>query len=359
MTGDTPPHLGSGSHPTAPMRVIPVDNAVDTVLCHDITRIAPGDFKGRAFKRGHVIRAEDIPALRLLGKDHLYVWELREGLVHEDDAALRIARAAAGPGMDLSAPSEGRINLSAAYDGLLKVNVQGLTALNSLEQVVMATAHNNQCVRKGRPVAGTRVIPLVIPEHVVSMAEARCAQYFPLLQIKPFQPMRVGVVTTGSEVYHGRIQDKFGPVLRSKFEELGCVVMPQVFVPDDLDMTVNAIRGLIREGAELLAVTGGMSVDPDDLTPAGIKAAGGRVVTYGAPTFPGAMFMLAFIDNIPVLGLPGCVMYYRASIFDLVAPRLIAGETISREEILAMAHGGLCAGCAECRYPICPFGKGS
>ncbi|PTN37923.1 molybdopterin-binding protein [Desulfonatronum sp. SC1] len=341
------------------MRVIPVEQAVDTVLCHDITRIVPGEFKGRAFRRGHVIRSEDIPALRKLGKDHLYVWDLQDGLVHEDEAALRIARAAAGSGVSISQPSEGRVNLIAEHDGLLKIDTSVLHKINSVDQVVMATAHGNHRVLKGQPVAGTRVIPLVIAESTVAQVELTCRLAAPLIQVKPFRPLRVGVLTTGSEVYHGRIQDKFGPVLRRKFDELGCVTMPQVFVPDDVDMTVRAIRGLIREGAEMLAVTGGMSVDPDDLTPTSIQAAGGRVVTYGAPTFPGAMFLLAFIDEVPVVGLPGCVMYARSSIFDLVVPRLVAGENVTKAEIVAMGHGGLCAGCAECRYPICPFGKGA
>ncbi len=360
----TPPHslenrwIKPGDDRTN-LQAVPVDQAVNMVLCHDITRIVPGEFKGRAFRRGHVVRAEDIPALRKLGKDHLYVWDLQEGLVHEDDAALRMARAAAGPGVEFGSPSEGRVNLVAQYDGLLKIDVPALGDVNSVDQVVMATIHGNHRVQKGQVVAGTRVIPLVVPERTVARVERICGLAAPLIQVSPFRPMRVGVLTTGSEVYHGRIQDKFGPVLRRKFEELGCVTMPQVFVPDDVDMTVRAIRGLIREGAEMLAVTGGMSVDPDDMTPTSIQAAGGRVVTYGAPTFPGAMFLLAFIDDVPVVGLPGCVMYVRSSIFDLVVPRLVAGETVTRKEIVAMGHGGLCAGCAECRYPICPFGKGA
>jgi hypothetical protein len=341
------------------MRVIPVDQAVDTVLCHDVTRIAPGEFKGRAFRRGHVIRARDIPTLRNLGKDHLYVWDPEDGFVHEDEAARRIAKAAAGPGILLGEPCEGRVNLTAEHDGLLSIKIDALHRINAVDQVVMATAHGNHRVHKGQSVAGTRVIPLVAPENTVAQVERICTRVAPLIQVKPFRPMRVGLLTTGSEVYHGRIQDKFGPVLRRKFDELGCVTMPQIFVPDDVDMTVKAIRGLIREGAELLAVTGGMSVDPDDLTPTSIQAAGGKVVTYGAPTFPGAMFLLAFIDHVPVVGLPGCVMYFRASVFDLVVPRLVAGEDVTREEIVAMGHGGLCAGCGECRYPVCPFGKGA
>ena len=173
-----------------------------------------------------------------------------------------------------------------------------------------------------------------------------------------FTFFRVGLVTTGSEVYHGRIEDAFGPVIQEKIKALGSQVIRQILVSDDQEMTVAAIHALIAEGAEMVMVTGGMSVDPDDQTPASIRAAGGDVITYGAPVFPGAMFMLATIDGIPVAGLPGCVMYYQASIFDLVVPRLLAGETVSREDIATMGHGGFCSGCKRCRYPLCGFGKG-
>ncbi len=340
------------------MKSIPVRQAVGSVLCHDITRIVPGEFKGRAFRRGHVIREEDVPILLDLGKEHIYVFDLKEGLVHEDDAALRIARAAAGPGLTLTQPCEGRINFLAAHDGLLKISTDALREVNSVEQVVLATIHTNQRVVRGRAVAGTRVVPLVIDNGRIEAVEALCREHAPLIEVRSFRRLGVGIVTTGSEVYHGRIKDKFGPVLRRKFGELGCTVLEQMFVPDKVDMTVEAIRALLAMGAEFIAVTGGMSVDPDDQTPAGIRAAGGQVVTYGSPTFPGAMFMLAHIGDVPVVGLPGCVMYAGASIFDLVVPRIVAGETIEREDIVALGHGGYCAGCAECRYPVCGFGKG-
>ena len=166
------------------------------------------------------------------------------------------------------------------------------------------------------------------------------------------------MVTTGSEVFQGRIQDGFGPVVRRKFEPLGSTVFRQIIVNDEIPMCVSAIRELLAQGAEMIVVTGGMSVDPDDQTPASIREAGGNVVVYGAPVLPGAMFMLAMIGDVPVLGLPGCVMYHKASIFDLIVPRLLAGETVSARDIAALGHGGLCLACPECRYPICPFGKG-
>ncbi len=337
--------------------MVAVQNALGMVLCHDMTRIVPGESKGRAFRKGHIVREEDIPELLKIGKEKIYVFDLAQGFVHEDDAALHIAGAAAGPGIILTAPSEGRVDLIADRSGLLTVNVSGLNQINEMEDVVMATLHGNQTVEKGRAVAGTRIIPLVTPEKTLRGVDAVCRAHDPLISVKPFRPLKVGIVTTGSEIYHGRIEDKFGPVLHTKFAELGCGILRQIFVSDDVEMTVAAIHEILSAGADLVAVTGGMSVDPDDQTPAGIRAAGGRVETYGAPTFPGAMFMLAYIGEVPVVGLPGCVMYFRASIFDLVVPRLVAGEHLTKKDITVLGHGGFCAGCKECRYPVCGFGK--
>ena len=341
------------------MKTIAVENAVGMVLGHDITRIVPDRFKGPAFKKGHIITQEDVPLLLDLGKRQIYVLDLAQGLVHEDEAAQRIARAAAGPGLRFSGVSEGRVNLIADTSGLLTVDVAALSRINSLADVVFATLHSHQSVTPGRPVAGTRIIPLATHGRTIEAVEAVCAERFPVIQVKPFKSFNVGIVTTGSEVYSGRIEDKFGPVVRAKFAELGSRVIRQDLVSDDIGMTVSAITGLIRDGADLVAVTGGMSVDPDDQTPASIRAAGGKVIVYGAPIFPGAMFMLATIGEVVVLGLPGCVMYYRSSVFDLVVPRILAGETVTRADIAAMGHGGFCEGCPECRYPVCAFGKGA
>ncbi|MEW6697757.1 MAG: molybdopterin-binding protein [Bacillota bacterium] len=339
------------------MKIVPVQEAVGMVLCHDITQIIPGKFKGRAFKKGHIVRPEDIPRLLDIGKENLYVWEINKNLLHEDDAALRIARAAAGNGIELSEPKEGKVNLAASERGLLKINTKALYRINETEEVMFATLHTNQVVERGKVLAGTRIIPLVIHKAKVQKIETLCQLNYPVVEIKPLRPVKVGIVTTGSEVYHGRIQDKFGPVVNEKIQSWGSTVCRQILVSDSTEMIFEAIHQLLREGAEMITVTGGMSVDPDDVTPAGIRAAGGRIVSYGAPTLPGAMFMVAYIGDVPVLGLPGCVMYHRSSIFDLVAPRILAGEEITRREIIALAHGGLCVNCKECRYPDCGFGK--
>jgi len=338
------------------MKTVPVEEAVGMVLCHDMTRIVPGECKGPAFRKGHVIAREDIPTLLEIGKEHVYVLNLEKGRIHENEAADRIARAAAGPGITLSSVCEGRINFE-AEPGLLHVNVEALRRINSIEEVVLATMHDGQQVTSPRAVAGTRVVPLVIDEKKIEQVEAICAEYPYVVGIKPFIHRNVGIVTTGSEVFHGRIKDKFGPVIRKKFSDLGSSVMGQRFASDDPSMTRDAIMAFIAEGAEMVVVTGGMSVDPDDQTPTAIRSTGADIITYGSPTFPGVMFLIAELDGVPILGLPGCVMYYRASVFDLVVPRLLAGEKVTRDDIVDLGHGGFCATCDVCRYPICPFGK--
>lgn len=341
------------------MKTIQVQDAVGTVLCHDITRIVPGEDKGPAFHRGHIVKEEDVPTLLDIGKEHLYVFDPEDGYIHEDDAAQRIAEAAAGQGIALSQPSEGKVNFTATHDGLLDLDTDTLFRLNSVQDVIFGTIHNNQLVKQGRGLAGTRVIPLVVHEDTIQEAERILNEHTPLIQVRPLKSCKVGIVTTGSEVYKGRIKDKFGPVVKRKFESYGSIIVGQTFVSDEQEMTVQAINEFISKGADFVVVTGGMSVDPDDQTPASIRATGAEVVTYGAPTFPGAMFMLAKLGDIPIVGLPGCVMYYKASIFDLIIPRILAGKEVNRDDIVALGHGGYCEGCDECRYPVCGFGKGA
>jgi molybdopterin biosynthesis enzyme len=339
------------------MKAIPVEQSVGTVLCHDITRFVVGESKGPAFRRGHIVTDEDIPTLLDIGKANLYVFDPKDGYVHEDDAAIRLAGAVAGANISYGGPTEGKVTLTAEIDGLLSINVPALTDMNCIEDVTFATVRNHQFVKKGRALAGTRVIPLAVPEKILFEVEDLCEKVGPIIEVKPLKAAKVGVVTTGSEVYTGRIKDGFGPVLKRKFGELGSTIQDQVFVSDEIEMTVEAIRSFKEQGVDLIAVTGGMSVDPDDQTPSAIRATGADVISYGAPTYPGAMFMLAYLDGIPVVGLPGCVMYHKASIFDLVIPRILAGEKVTRRDIVAFGHGGFCEGCDTCRYPVCGFGK--
>ncbi|AFM40894.1 molybdopterin biosynthesis enzyme [Desulfosporosinus acidiphilus SJ4] len=340
------------------MEKIKVQDAVGAVLIHDMTEIIPGVTKGPRFRKGHIIREEDIPILLGMGKEHIYVWDQTPGLIHENEAAERLAHAVAGPGLDLSEPKEGKINITAAWDGLLYASEDGILALNTLENVVLATIHNYRPVKKGDKIAGTRVVPLMIDEKAILEAEEIVRTFSaPILEIRPLKTFKVGIVTTGSEVFHGRIKDKFGPVLRQKIESWGSAALDQTFASDDVSMIQKAIRDQIQQGAEMVLVSGGMSVDPDDVTPTAIKEMGAQLITYGAPVLPGAMFLLAYLGDIPIMGLPGCVMYSKTTVFDLVAPRILTGERLTRLDIVKLGHGGLCLECPVCTYPQCSFGK--
>ena len=340
------------------MRELPVHDAIGTVLCHDITQIIPGQSKKALFRKGHVIRPEDVDPLLTVGKEHIYVFDLAEGLVHEEEAATRAARAVAGPGIILGPPGEGKVTLSAAITGLLTVDARRLMDFNGQDELVLSTLHTNQMVHKGQNVAGVHITPLVMEEAAL-LREEGFAEHGPLIQVRPLRRASVGVVTTGSEVYGGRVKDAFGPVLTEKFARLGSSVARQMLVSDDLELTARAIMAEAELGAAFSVVSGGRSVDRGVRSPAGIRAAGAEIISYGAPVLPGAMFLLAYLGDIPVLGLPGCVMYFKHSVFDLVVPRLLAGDRLSRPDIAALGHGGYCSACAECRFPACAFGKGA
>ncbi len=339
------------------MRKIRTEDAVGHVLCHDMTQIIPGEFKGARFRKGHVVTAEDIPVLLSMGKEALYVWELEPGMLHEDDAAQRLRRICQGPGMTASDVREGKIELTADHDGLFLVDVEKLDAINAIDQLMIATRKGGTAVRKGDKLCGTRVIPLVIDGEKLDEAD-RIAGGQPILQLLPWKLRRAGVLTTGSEVFHGRIEDKFTPVLVEKLAAYGIAVTEHEVVDDGMDHLLAAIDRLRKTDIDLLLCTGGMSVDPDDNTPGAIRRSGADIVSYGAPVLPGAMFLLGYYDDgLPVLGLPGCVMYARATIFDLVLPKVAAGVPVTRSELIRYGDGGLCLGCQPCRYPVCPFGK--
>jgi hypothetical protein len=339
--------------------LIELTEAVGTVLAHDITEIRRGEYKGPAFKKGYVVRDADIPHLARLGKQHLYVLEIEPGMMHEDEAVLTLARSLAGDGIAFSPdPAEGKINLTAARDGLLKVNVPALTDFNTVEGVMCASRHTNTMVKEGDLVAGTRAIPLVIQRERVLEAAA-LARQAPggVFTVKPLAALGTGLIVTGNEVYSGLIQDKFVPVIKPKLAAFGCPVLDVVFTPDDAVFIAGAVTRLIEQGAEMIVTTGGMSVDPDDVTRMGVAAAGAEDVLYGSSVLPGAMLLLARIGSVPVIGVPACGMFHDQTIFDLVLPRVLAGEELTRRDLAALAHGGLCLSCPSCRYPCCPFGK--
>lgn len=339
-------------------RIVPVSDAVGTVLSHDITEIRPGEFKGRAFKKGHIVRAEDVEHLQRLGKENLYILEIKDDEMHENDAAYAMANALAGEGIALAGEAnEGKINLTASRDGLLKINREALLQFNMLGEVACATVHNNTVVKKGQLVAGTRAVPLVVKKTIIEEAVHIAENAEHVLMVKETRKPKAGVVITGNEVYHGKIKDAFEPVIRKKIKSVGGEIVGVYFAPDDAQYIEDRIRELISGGADLIITTGGMSVDPDDVTRFAIRNLGVEEMHYGSPVLPGSMFLAAYIKGIPILGIPACGMYASITVFDLILPRVLAGERIGRKEIAELGHGGLCLKCETCRYPVCPFGK--
>ena len=340
------------------MKEIRTEEAVGHVLCHDMTQIIPGVAKDARFRKGHIVTPEDIPVLLSMGKETLYVWETAPGMLHEDAAAERLRVLCQGENLRATQPKEGKIELIADCDGLFQVDVPRLEAVNEIEELMIATRHGNTPVRAGDRLAGTRVIPLVIPEETIQKAEALCGDQ-PLLSVLPYRLKTAGLVVTGSELSKGLIQDSFTPVIEEKLAVYGIRVMGRCTPGDEREAITKAAEDFHAAGAELVLCTGGMSVDPDDRTPGAIRDTGAEIIRYGAPVLPGAMLLLGyFSDGVPILGLPGCVMYAKTTIFDLLLPRIAAGQRITKRDFVRLGHGGFCLNCPECHYPNCGFGKG-
>ena len=344
------------------MKLIKTEDAVGHVLCHDITQIIKGVTKDAVFCKGHIVTEEDIPVLLSVGKENLYVWEKEEGMLHENDAAEILRQICQGEHMHPSEVKEGKIELIADIDGVLKIEREKLQKVNSLGEMMIASRHGDFPVKKGDKLARTRVIPLVISEEKMQQAKDVTAGGA-IFNILPYKKKKAGIVTTGSEVYYHRIKDTFTPVIEEKLAEYDIEIGGHEICNDDPQMIENAIRSLLADGCNMIVCTGGMSVDPDDRTPYAIRQVTGEIVSYGAPVLPGAMFLLAYYreegkEAIPVLGLPGCVMYSKRTIFDLVLPRVTVGEILTAEDLNTLGEGGLCLNCSECTFPKCGFGKG-
>lgn len=334
------------------LREVSVRDAVGLRLGHDLTRIVPGEFKGRAFRKGHIIQEQDIPLLLEIGKEHVYIMNIPDGWVHEEEAAVRMARAVdsggSGDHLKLSEPHEGKVTIKSTIRGLAKIDEAFVHAANAIEHVVFSTLRGNAIVEPGTTIAAARVIPLLVEEEIVARFEAAAERHLqntkgaPIVEVKPFRPLRAGVITTGSEVFHRRIEDKFGPVLRGKLAALGSELMEQRFAPDDTASIVEQIRYFQASGADLILCTGGMSVDPDDRTPGAIQRAGADIVSYGTPMLPGSMLLFGYLPGgTPIFGLPGAVMHEAFTSFDVLLPRVCAGERITRADIVALGYGGL------------------
>ena len=338
------------------MKKIKTTEAVGHVLQHDITEIIPGEFKGRAFKKGHIITEEDVPHLLRLGKDHIFVFKLGEDKIHENEGAMILGKLGQGENISLGSEiKEGKINFNSSIDGILKVDSEKLFELNMLGEISFATLPNNIPVKKGELVGGARIIPLVIEKEKMDRAKSLIKD--PILNVRPYKKYKVGIITTGNEVFYGRIEDKFGPVILEKLKPYNSEIIGQALCPDDKEVIKEKAREFLDKGATMIIFTGGMSVDPDDMTPTSIIELGGELISYGAPVLPGSMFLLSYLGNIPMMGLPGCVMFAKKTVFDLVLGRVMTGERLTKADIMRYATGGLCQSCEVCHYPNCTFGK--
>lgn len=340
------------------MRKIRVEEAVGEMLCHDMTGISANGVKGVMFKRGHVIKEIDIPALLNIGKSHIFVWEPNAGEVHEDDAALALAEVICGDNLSYDKkPSEGKIQISAAVDGLFCINREALKKINSVPDYTVACLPNYTKVTKAQKLCGLRIVPLVTKRENIEMAVQIAKENFPVFSVLPFKPLRCGVVITGSEVYYGRIEDKFEPIMQKKLQSYGAEILGCIKCPDDLDMLLDAVKSFREQGAELILLTGGMSVDPDDLTPTAIRQTGAEIITQGVPMQPGNMLTMAYLDKTMLVGVPGASMHFPTTSLEVFLPQIFAGVKITKEEIPGYGEGGLCMSCKECRYPLCYFGR--
>ena len=337
------------------MKKIKVQDAVGMELCHDITEMNDG-FKGVAFQRGHIIREEDIDHMLRIGKQHIFVWEENAGEIHEDDCARRMAAMAPVEGAHYTEPAEGKVLLFADQRGMFRVNTQLLKKIDSIGDITICTLPDHYPVEVGARLASMRIVPLVTKEEQIIEAERLCAKE-PLLRLLPYQHKKIGVIITGSEVYHGRIKDKFEPVVRAKMKQYPSEIVGITICDDDLDMIVGAAKQHLENGADFLIFTGGMSVDPDDLTPTAIRQLGAEIITHGVPSQPGNMTLVAYLGDVPILGVPGAAIKLPTTIFDVLLPQVFAGEKITREELINLADGGLCQMCKVCHWPNCTFGR--
>ncbi|WP_378954945.1 molybdopterin-binding protein [Pelosinus sp. sgz500959] len=338
------------------MKTVHVTNAVGLVLGQDLTRVVPGEFKGVAFHKGHIIQPEDIPVLLSMGKDHIYIIEIGPEDVHENTAAHQLSLLTAGENIIQDDASEGKVNMRANTFGLLDIHVDKLLQINEMVGVALSTLHSGTLVQKNELVATAKIIPLTLPQSTLNQIEQLCTAE-KIIKIRPLPEKKAGLVVTGNEVFYGRIKDKFEEVIKKKLSAFGSHLTKTIFVPDDANKISAAIQELSAEN-DVVFVTGGMSVDPDDVTPLAVRQTGANVIVYGTPVMPGAMFLLAYLEGTPILGIPACGMFSKITVLDVLLPKVLIGDEITSRFIASLGHGGLCRTCPEgCRYPNCSFCK--
>jgi len=337
------------------MKKVEVEKAVGMTLCHDITAMFDG-FKGALFRRGHVIQAEDIPRLLDIGKKHVFIWEENAGELHEEDCALRLAAMAPVEGAHYEGPSEGKMLLKADIRGQFRLDKALLREINSIGDITVAALPDHYPVEAGARLASMRIVPLVTKESRIIEAERLCKGR-KFMDLRPYQARKTGVIITGSEVYSGRIQDKFEPVVRKKLANYPGEILGVKLCDDDLDMIAAAAKDFLEAGADFLIFTGGMSVDPDDLTPTAIRQLGAEIVTHGVPSQPGNMTLVAYLGSCAILGVPGAAISLPTTMFDVLLPQIYTGDRLTKQELVNLGEGGLCQQCKVCHFPNCTFGR--
>jgi molybdenum cofactor synthesis domain-containing protein len=335
-------------------KTINVEESVGRVLMHDVTCILPGEFKGPAFKKGHIIKKEDMNKLRDMGKERIYAFELADDEYHEDQAA-ELFKKFAGKNISTSGPSEGKVQFSSEVNGMVRIDKKKVDSINSIDDIVMATVHSNINVKKDEKIAGARIIPLTVKKSNVEKALEFASEI--LLEVVPFKAKKGGLIVTGNEVAGGRIKDGFRPVIEKKMTEYNSEINKFKIVGDDPKILKNEIMDMINNNCEFLILTGGMSVDPDDITKKAIRDAGVDVVSYGVPVLPGNMFMVGYLKGVPVFGVPACALYFNITVLDLFLPYVFSDTRITKENIISLGYGGYCRHCEICNFPRCGFGK--
>jgi formylmethanofuran dehydrogenase subunit E len=352
MSGDTQPRLTA----------VPVADAVGHRTLHDMTRIVPGESKAVEFEAGQTLSGGDVCRLQYMGRAHVYLeQDTPDGFLHENEAALAFAKLMAGDNVCFDdAPREGKVNFQATATGVFELDRERLEAFNLVPEVMCATRHHGVLAEAGKGLGGARAIPLYLSAENFRKAQAVLAAG-PLFRVAPLLPAKVGVLVTGTEVFQGLIEDRFAPIIREKVERLGSSVVAEAIVPDDAGQIAGAVADLLGAGADLIVTTAGLSVDPDDVTRKGLLAAGLTDMLYGAPLLPGAMTLLGRLASpagvARVMGVPACALFHKATSFDILLPRVLAGLAITRRDLAEMAEGGFCLDCRTCVFPKCPFGK--
>ncbi len=335
-------------------KTVKIDDAVGKILMHDITQVIPEKYKGPAFRKGHIIRKEDVEVLRMLGKEHIFVFDILQDEYHENDAG-ELFKSFAGNNVYTKGPTEGKVTFYSQVNGLVKIDKNIVNKVNLLNNIAFTTIHSCVPVKKDDSFAGIRIIPLSMKKEIVDKALSYAET--PPLSVTPFVEKKVGLIVTGNEVASGKIKDAFGPIIKQKLQEYNSKLINYIILKDDMEQITEQILEMKKNGCELIILTGGMSVDPDDTTKLAIRNAGVEVVHYGTPVLPGNMFMVGYLKGVPVLGVPAAAVFFKITVLDLFLPYIFSNTKISKNDLLNKGYGGFCRHCAICNFPYCAFGK--